>query len=105
MNTHTHKTKSHPKDTPKDETVSPYEITKGVPIPNEVTGETRGRPPRYKFRDMEVGDAFPIPDAEQAAKVRQAANVRNRHHLEAGEPNRFKVGQDDKNKWWCWRVS
>jgi hypothetical protein len=34
-----------------------FDIEQGIPVP-EVR---RGRPPKYQFRDMEVGDSFFIP--------------------------------------------
>lgn len=37
-----------------------YEIVKGI----EFSQEGPGRPPRYPFNSMDVGDAFMIPDEE-----------------------------------------
>ncbi len=85
-----------------------YAVVKGVEIPEEVSGngETRGRPPIYPFKDLgEIGDAFAIPDALQAARVRQTVNVKNRGMAEEGSAVRYRVGQSKSGDWYCWRIS
>ena len=48
-----------------------YTIKKNVPIPAASTG---GRPSKYPFGKLEVGDSFVVPYVDASAKqIRQAA--------------------------------
>ena len=49
-----------------------YEIEKGIPI--IAMNTSTGRPPKYPFHEMEVGDSFFIPsDAGRDARLVQAS--------------------------------
>lgn len=68
-------------------------IEKGIPIPKI----KRGRPPKYPFSEMEVGDSFAV-SKEDVKNVRNCASRFTR--INGGWF--FVVSQ--KGSWRCWRM-
>ena len=70
-------------------------IDKNIPIPN---GAPRGAPPKYPFRDMEVGDSVLFPEAQQ--KIVAAAHV---HGKFTGK--KFKTRSTEDGGVRIWRIA
>ncbi len=50
-----------------------YRVDKGMPI-----SPCGGRPPRYPYREMEVGDSFLIPNSDLVPSATQSAHTHAR---------------------------
>lgn len=50
-----------------------YFIEKNIPLPDEI--EKRGRKPVYPIEEMEIGDSFFVPFANNKARERTRANI------------------------------
>lgn len=70
-----------------------FKIEKNVPI---TRGFRRGRPSKYPFLDMEVGDSFAF-EVEMYKKVAAAAFTHGKNH-----GSKFSVSLTSLR---CWRVS
>ena len=80
------------------------QIEKDVPLPPE----GMGRPAKYPFRDMEIGDSFSVPltGVRQDGQDIAATRLRSRASSAAKEIGRkFAVRTDNENNVVrCWRV-
>jgi hypothetical protein len=67
-------------------------------------GEGRGRPQKWNFDNMEVGDAFEIP-ADKLQSLRQKCSNLNRLELKArpDNPKRWSAGEAVDGKYYVWR--
>lgn len=72
------------------------EIEKGLPIGKPVPG---GRPPKYPFASLEVGDSFGIDEKD----VRSARFSSSRYASLLSRE--FLVGKDDNGNWRAWRTA
>lgn len=70
-----------------------YKVEKGIAIPKK---DSRGRPSKYPFSIMEVGDSFEV---NSAAKVAPAASV---HGKKYGKKFIVKRHGDAYR---CWRIA
>lgn len=70
-------------------------IDRNIPIP----AEARGRPNRYPFNQMNVGDSFAFPADIKTATAHAAA----RHHSRAGM--RFIARKQPGGGYRCWRTA
>lgn len=73
-----------------------YVIDKNVPIPDSAAG----RPVKYPFSDMSVGDSFSVARTE-VLKVRAAASYYSARH---GQASKFTIRQDG-DAFRCWRFA
>ncbi|WP_446903020.1 DUF7303 family protein [Burkholderia sp. YIM B11467] len=64
---------------PASKVAPEYVIEKGLPIPSS----TRGRPQRYPFSKMEIGDSFFV-SGEPAALLKELSNCANYHRRNHG---------------------
>ena len=84
-----------------------FPIIKGRPLPKEIgergTGKI-GRPPKYPWWDMEIGDSFLVPPGE-ASKVSVSATNKNKLAALKGWPHLFRVRKDKEDgQYYCQRV-
>jgi hypothetical protein len=66
--------------------------------PKPSVGETRGRPAKWPFNDLEVGGCFEVPD-DRVQSVR--TSVYSRNAVVGGK--RFTIGKAEDGKWYVWR--
>ena len=75
------------------------EIKRGLPIPT-VHGRGIGRPTKYPWRELAVGDAFPV-HIHSLSSVRAAALAYGKKHGLT-----FLVAKaDGTDEYWCWRTA
>lgn len=74
------------------------QIESGVPLPGEGVPR-KGRPPKYRFADMAVGDSFPF-DSGDRERLRNSSRSHGRRH-----GVRFMLGMDDKGQHRIWRIA
>lgn len=81
-------------------------IIPAAEAPTKDTTETRGRPTKYPFDCLNVGDCFEVPKGKLQA-VRQAVSNKNRAIVAPGEPEgpKFTVAKGNDGKWYVWRES
>lgn len=87
----------------KSKTSDPFAVSSKEPPPKNLAAQ--GRPALYPFKDMEVGDSFPIEDDEAATRVRSAAGYHNGVAKKQNQPNHFRVSKTPKGDWRCWRIT
>jgi len=79
-------------------------IDKGIPIPNNVS--SKGRPTKYPWEDMEVGDSFLFPSNTISPLTSTfARNILNekRHQLFMSHPKRYLTRKTSEG-YRCWRI-
>lgn len=73
-------------------------IDKKIPFPE--WGRKRGRPLKYPWDDMEVGDSFMFTKGsskQNASQQAYLASIRLR-------PKSFKSAKDEEGNFRCWRI-
>lgn len=73
-----------------------YEVDKAVPLPTNASG---GRPHKYPFREMEVGDSFLVEPLD-GDKLRNYASQFSR-----AKGARFVTRKQPDGSVRCWRVA
>ena len=85
----------------------PIRIIDPEHAPERDPGETRGRPSKWPFEDLQVGGCFEVPE-DKVQSVRQLCSARNSKERDK-EPLHgpgfkvWSVGQAKDGKWYCWR--
>jgi len=73
------------------------EISKNIPFPKR---STKGRPDKYPFKELEIGDSFTINKSEQMS-VYSCVNYYNKIN---STTIKVKTGKDDSGQLRCWRI-
>lgn len=74
----------------------PIKVIKADKAPEPVT--KRGRPAKYPFNDLEVGDCFKVP-SDKVQSVRQSASNRNMQ----ADGKQFTVSKAADGEYYCYR--
>ena len=81
----------------KTDPSKPIKVIKANEAPEPLT--TRGRPAKYPFNELEVGDCFQVPP-DKVQSVRQSASNRNKQ----ADGRQFTVSKADDDNYYCYRT-
>lgn len=80
-----------------------YEIVKDKPLPPRV--KVGGRPTKYPFAEMEVGDAFCVPGGENIGVCQARVCTTAKQYVQNSAPDKkFTTRRLDGNVW-VWRTA